>query len=128
LSLQQKPFQKDLDIAQMNDIIIDAIQEIKGEHIVKLDLRSLSESPTDYFIICDASSNTQINAIADNIQKRLKNELGILPSHFEGKVEAKWVLLDYFYTVVHVFYPETREFYELEDLWSDAKITEFKSI
>jgi len=82
LSLQQKPFQKDLDIAQMNDIIIDAIQEIKGEHIVKLDLRSLSESPTDYFIICDASSNTQINAIADNIQKRLKNELGILPSHF----------------------------------------------
>lgn len=128
MSLQQKPFQKDLDIAQMNDIIIDAIQEIKGEHIVKLDLRSLSESPTDYFIICDASSNTQINAIADNIQKRLKNELGILPSHFEGKVEAKWVLLDYFYTVVHVFYPETREFYELEDLWSDAKITEFKSI
>jgi len=128
LSLQQKPNQKDLDIAQVNDTIIDAIQEIKGEHIVKLDLRSLSESPTDFFIICDASSNTQINAIADNIQKRLKLEFSLVPSHLEGKTEGKWVLLDYFYTVIHVFYPETREFYELEDLWSDAKITEFKSI
>lgn len=128
MSLQQKPLQKDIDIALVNETIIDAIQEIKGENIVKLDLRSLSESPTDFFIICDASSNTQISAIADNIQKRLKIEFGLLPSHFEGKTEAKWVLLDYFYTVVHVFYPETREFYELEDLWSDAKITEFKSI
>ncbi len=128
MSLQQKPLQEDIDIAKMNETIIDAIQEIKGEHIVKLDLRSLSERPTDFFIICDASSNTQISSIADNIQKRLKHEYGLLPSHFEGKTEAKWVLLDYFYTVVHVFYPETRAFYELEDLWSDAGITEFKSI
>ncbi len=125
MSYQPKPILKDPNIEQINDLIIDAIRDIKGEQIIKLDLRSLDERPTDFFIVCEAESSTKIGAIADNIQKRLKLEANLAPSHFEGKTEAKWVLLDYFYTVVHVFYPETRAFYELEDLWSDANITEY---
>jgi len=128
LSFKQKPILKDPSIEQINDLIIESIQDIKGENIVCLDLRQLTDRPTDFFIICEAESNTKIGAIASNIQKRLKEEALLSPSHFEGKNEAKWILLDYFYTVVHVFYPETRAYYELEDLWSDAKVTEYKNI
>jgi ribosome-associated protein len=112
------------DVNTVNDLIIDAIQDIKGKKILKLDLRKLPESPTDFFIICEGESITQVRAIAENIQKRLKQELGIPPLHKEGLKNSKWILIDYFDTVVHVFYPETREFYELEELWGDANITE----
>ena len=128
MSFQHKPILKDPSIEQINDLIIESIQDIKGENIVCLDLRNLEDRPTDFFIICEAESSTKIGAIATNIHQRLKNEALLTPSHFEGKTNGKWVLLDYFYTVVHVFYPETRAFYELEDLWSDSKVTEYKNI
>lgn len=113
---------------KLNDLIIDSIQDIKGKHIVKLDLRELDDAPTDYFIVCEGESTTQINAIANNIQKRIKEELGTFPSHVEGKSGTQWVLVDYFNTVVHVFHPESRSFYELEDLWSDAKSIEYADL
>jgi len=112
----------------LTNLIIDSIQDIKGKNILKLDLRSIDEAPADYFIICEGESNTQINAIAGNIHKRVKEELGLHPSHREGQDLSKWVLVDYFDVVVHVFYPETREFYEIEDLWGDAKVTEYQNI
>ncbi len=110
---------------EFNDLIIDSITDIKGNNIVKLDLRQLEDGPTDFFIICEGESNTQVRAIAENIKKRLKDETGTHPSHFEGQLNAKWICVDYFTTVVHVFYPETREFYGLEQLWSDAALTEY---
>lgn len=110
------------------DLIIDSIQDIKGKNILKLDLRELDDAPTDFFIICEGESTTQISSIADNIIKRVKEELGVRPSHLEGKQFANWVLVDYFDVIVHVFYPETRQFYEIEDLWSDAKTTEYQDI
>lgn len=110
---------------EMNDLIIDSIQDIKGKNILKLDLRKLDDSPTDFFIICEGDSNTQVKAISDNVYKRLKEEAGQRPSHSEGKQNARWICMDYFETVVHVFYREAREFYQLEDLWSDAEITEY---
>ncbi len=113
---------------ELNDLIIDAIQDIKGQNIIKLDLRELGEAPTDFFIICEGESTTQVNAIASNIQKVIKEELGGLPSHVEGKQGGFWVLVDYFTTMVHIFHPEKRAFYELEDLWSDAKITEYTNL
>ncbi len=113
---------------QLNDTIVDAIQDIKGKNIVKLDLRELDDAPTDFFIICEGESNTQVQAIAANIQKRLKQELQIFPSHVEGMQGSMWVLVDYFLTVVHVFHPEKRAFYEIEDLWSDAQITEYANL
>ena len=117
-----------LSTEALNDLIIDSIQDIKGKNVVKLDLRKLDEAPTDFFIICEGDSNTQVRAISDNIHKRLKQEAGQFPSHAEGKQNAHWVCMDYFTTVVHVFYKDTRKFYELEDLWSDAKFTEYENL
>ncbi len=112
----------------LNDLIIESIQDIKGKNILKLDLRHLDDSPTDFFIICEGDSNTQVKAISDNIHKRLKQEVHTLPFHIEGQQNSHWILLDYFTTVVHVFYPETRNFYALEELWSDATFTEYQSL
>lgn len=113
---------------ELNDLIIESIQDIKGKNIVKLDLRGLEDAPAEYFIICEGDSSTQVKAIADNIHKRLKDEADVLPSHMEGTRNALWVCIDYFTTVVHVFYRETREFYELEDLWGDATFTEYETL
>jgi ribosome-associated protein len=113
---------------ELNDLIIDSIQDIKGKNITKLDLRNLDDSPTDFFIICEGDSTTQVRAISDTIHRKLKQEARILPSHLEGQRNAHWVLLDYFSTVVHVFYPETRAFYELEEMWSDAAFTEYQNL
>lgn len=110
------------------DTIIDSIQDIKGKRIVKLDLREVDDASADYFIICEGESTTQVKGISDRIHYRVKNDLGILPSHNEGKDYARWVLMDYFDIVVHVFYPETRAYYDLEDLWSDAKTTEYENL
>jgi ribosome-associated protein len=112
----------------LNDIIIDSIQDIKGKNIVKIDLRGLDDAPTNFFIVCEGESNTQIKSIADRVHQRVKKELFTHPSHMEGQQSAKWICIDYFDTVVHVFYPETREFYDLEELWSDGDFTEYHSL
>jgi ribosome-associated protein len=112
----------------LNDLIIDCITDIKGKHIVKLDLCALSDAPTEYFIICEGDSSTQIRSIAENIHFRVKEETGLRPANLEGLQNAKWVCLDYFSTVVHIFHRETRQFYGLEDLWSDAKFTEYENL
>ena len=112
----------------INHLIIDAIQDIKGKNIIKLDLRYLDDAPADYFIICEGDSSTQVKAISDNIGRKLKEKMGIYPNHTEGMDGAKWILVDYFDTVVHVFYPETRAFYEIEELWGDAKITQYENM
>ncbi len=109
-------------------LLIDSIQDIKAKDVVLLDLRAIDESPTDYFIVCSGESSTQVRAIAENIKKRVKDELGILPYKAEGMMGAKWILVDYFDIVIHVFYKETREFYELEDLWGDAIFKHFEDI
>jgi len=113
---------------ELNDLIIDSIQDIKGKNVLKLDMRDLDDAPTDFFIICEGDSNTQVKAISENIHKRLKEEADQRPAHSEGKQNARWICMDYFDIVVHVFYRETREFYELEELWSDAKITEYANL
>lgn len=113
---------------ELNNIVIDAIQDIKGKRIMKLDLRKIGDTPTDFFIICEGDSNTQVKAISDNVSKRLKDDLGVFPSNVEGAGTSNWICLDYFNTVVHVFYRETRAFYELEDLWGDAEFTEYDTL
>ncbi|MBU6341130.1 MAG: ribosome silencing factor [Bacteroidetes bacterium] len=113
---------------QLNRIIVDGILDKKGKNIVQLDLRHLGDAPTDFFIICEGDSNTHVKAISDSIYKKVKEELHTMPAHTEGSSNAKWILMDYFNTVVHVFYPETRAFYEIEHLWSDAKMTEFGEV
>jgi ribosome-associated protein len=128
LSSNTKLQEQRYSLDELHDLIIDSIQDIKGKEILKLDLRKLEESPTDFFIICEGTSNTQVKSIADNIQKRLKLEANVFPSYVEGEQHATWVCLDYFHTVIHVFYTETRSFYQLENLWSDARLTEYQSL
>jgi len=103
--------------------IIDSIQDTKGEDIRILDLTNIENASADYFIICSANSNTQVNAIAGNIERRVRNELKERPWHTEGEENALWVLVDYISVVVHVFQKNIREYYDIEDLWSDAKVT-----
>ncbi len=119
---------KALNSTKLTELIVDSIQDIKGKNILRLDMRDLDDSPSDFFIICEGDSTTQVSAISQNIVKRLKEEEGLKPSHVEGKQSATWVLVDYFDVIVHVFYPEARRFYEIEDLWSDAKQTEYQNI
>jgi ribosome-associated protein len=100
--------------------IIQSIQEKKGESIVSLDLRKIHEAVADFFIICEASSHTQIKAIADFVEMEVKNICGELPYKHEGIKALQWVLIDYVNVVVHIMLPESRRFYKLEDMWSDA--------
>ena len=123
---QAKP--QSFNAEQLNALIIDSIQDIKGKNLVKLDLRHLDDAPARYFIICEGDSNTQVKAISENIYKRLKDEASELPSHYEGQKNSLWICMDYFDTVVHIFYKDTRAFYELEDLWSDAHFTEYENL
>lgn len=113
---------------ELNNAIIYAIQQLKGKDIVLLDLRELTDTPADFFIICEGDSVVQIKAIVNKIKTYVKEELGDLPSRIEGKDGANWILADYFTTIVHVFHPDQRDFYQLEDLWSDAKRTEIEAL
>lgn len=103
--------------------IIKGIEEVKGNDIVILDLRTIDTAVCDYFVICNGSSNTQVNAIVNSVQKIVSKELKDKPWHVEGTDNAEWVLMDYVSIVVHVFQKEIREYYNIEDLWGDAKIT-----
>lgn len=105
--------------------IIKAIEEKKGEHIVSLDLRKIPEAVSDYFIICEATSTTQIRAIADYVEDMVKKETGEIPYRHEGYQALHWVLIDYINVVVHIMQPDTRKFYKLEEMWSDAVMQEF---
>jgi len=112
----------------LQDLIIDCITDIKGKKIVLLNLKALDDAPADYFIVCQGDSTTQVRAIANNIERRLRDEVKLRPGHVEGTQHAKWVCMDYYDTVVHIFYPETRQFYDLEQLWSDAERIEYQDI
>ncbi len=125
---QQQLIEENLSIDEFNDLIVDSIQDIKGKKIVKLDLRGLGATPTDFFIICEGESNTQIKAISENVNVRLKREGNTYSNHIEGGQAAVWICMDYFNTVVHIFHPEKRNFYQLEALWSDAIVTEYESL
>jgi ribosome-associated protein len=100
--------------------IIQAIQDKKGEQIVSLDLRKIPEAVSDFFIICEASNNNQLRAIADNIEKEVKEKCDDTPYKHEGRHAEQWILIDYVNVVIHIMLPEPRKFYNLEELWSDA--------
>ena len=100
--------------------IIQAIQQKKGENIISLDLRKIPEAVADFFIICEAGSQPQIRAISDFVEDQVKKKGGEIPYRHEGMKHLHWVLIDYINVVVHIMLPETRRFYKLEEMWSDA--------
>ncbi|MGB5819317.1 MAG: ribosome silencing factor [Saonia sp.] len=108
-------------------LILHGIEEVKGNDINLLDLREIENTVCDYFIICNGTSNTHVNAIVGSIQKTVSKSIKDKPWHIEGSENAEWVLMDYVNVVVHVFQKHVREFYDIEGLWGDAKVTMVES-
>ena len=104
--------------------IINAIKEKKGEHIISLDLRKIPEAVSDFFIICEVSNSIQLKAIADFVEFEVKGKCGEMPYKHGGRSSDSWLLIDYINIVVHVMLGETRKFYKLEEMWSDAPALE----
>lgn len=110
-------------LAELSEVITDAMEDKKGQDIVVLDLRELPMRAVDKFIICHADSDRQVEAIAVGIEEQVKAKLNDKPWHREGFETREWILLDYVNIVVHVFLTEKRHFYAIEELWGDAQIT-----
>lgn len=104
------------------EAIVESIENLKGEDISILDLTEIDNAVSDYFIICSGNSNTQVSAIAANVEKNVRNNLKDRPLHTEGTQNAQWILIDYGNVVVHIFQKAIREFYDLESMWGDAKL------
>ena len=118
---------KETSADQLIAKIIEGIEEVKGQNIDILDLRDIENTVCDYFIICDGTSNTQVAAVVNSIQKVASKGLKEKPWHIEGKENAEWVLMDFVNVVVHVFQKPVRSYYNIEELWGDAKITTLES-
>ena len=113
-----------MTIEEMSQAICKAASDKKARDIVVMDMREISPS-TDYFVICSANTATQVRAIADNIEDEL-SEAAVDFNHKEGYREGEWVLLDFGDVVAHVFMQEAREYYALEQLWGDAKLSVYE--
>lgn len=108
--------------------IVEGMQENKANDIVVLDLRDIENAVCDFFVICSGDSSTQVDGISSSVVRHTRKELKEKPINVEGKSNKEWVLLDYVSVVAHIFYRETREFYDLEDLWADAKRTDVPNL
>ncbi|MDE6562094.1 MAG: ribosome silencing factor [Muribaculaceae bacterium] len=101
--------------------IVEAIQDKKGRDITILDMSNVDGAPTGQFIICTGKSTTQVSSIADNVREEVQKRTGEKPINYDGYRNSQWIVIDYGDTMVHIFLPETRDFYRLEDLWHDAE-------
>ena len=110
---------------KLSSTIVKGMQEKKANDIVLMDLRKIEDAVADYFVICDAISQTQVKAIADHVLAKTQKLTGEKPWHTEGIENQQWVLLDYVNVVVHIFRTPVRNFYQLEELWSDAQIKHY---
>jgi ribosome-associated protein len=128
---QSQPYWKQEDSRMTPETILSAVVERasdrKAEEIVSLDLRAIGGF-ADYFVICTGRSDRQCRAIHDGIHLGMKTEHGLLPARVEGVSEGRWILMDYLDVVVHVFTPETRERYRLEQLWREAPATRLEPV
>ncbi|MCL1850183.1 MAG: ribosome silencing factor [Bacteroidetes bacterium] len=104
----------------LEELIIQALIEKKGEQIVCIDLKAMHHVLFDYFIICSGNSKPHVETLSDFVQETTKRQAGIRPSYVEGRANGEWILLDYFNIIVHIFQPEVRQFFNIESLWSDA--------
>lgn len=103
--------------------IIKGIEEVKGYDITILDFTKLENTITDYFVICTGGTNTQVSAISNSVERFVRKNSKDKPWHIEGVDNQQWILMDYVSVVVHIFQPEYREYYDLENLWGDVEIT-----
>ena len=107
--------------------VVTAMQDKKAKSIVSLDLRKITDSVSQYFVICQAPSATQVDAIYNNVLEQVQKNCELKPFHREGYENSEWILIDYFDVVVHIFRDDIRSFYKLEELWADAVLKEYES-
>ena len=105
--------------------IVKGIEELKGNEIICINLKKIQNSACDYFVICEGNSRTQVQAIAGSVEEFVEKNTGSRPWHVEGLENAEWVLMDYVNVAVHIFQPEARSHYNLENLWADADVKKF---
>lgn len=101
--------------------IITSLDDRKAQEVVSIDLRNNEDAPVDFIIVCHGDSTTQVDAFASNLSKDIQEIFGEKPFRIEGKSNALWVIVDYIDIVVHIFHKELRDFYSIEDLWSDSQ-------
>ena len=111
---------------QLASNIIEGIQDKNGKEIILLELKNVENSICDFFVICHGTSTTHVDAISESIEKKTKEQLKEKPYRKEGLKNLTWVLMDYEDVVVHIFQEEYRKFYNLEDLWADAKVNKIE--
>lgn len=116
------------DSDTLADVVVRGMQDKKASDIVVLNLKELKNAVADYFIICSANSDTQIDAIARSVEEEVEKVTGDYPWQTEGRTNREWVLLDYVDVVVHVFLRDRRKFYALEELWGDARISYIEEV
>lgn len=109
----------------LSSLAVKGMQEKKGLEVTLVNLKGISNAVADHFVVCSGNSDTHVSSLADSVEAEIKKATGDFPNSREGKNNGQWVLLDYVDVVVHVFQKDAREFYSLEKLWGDAKITKF---
>ena len=107
---------------QLVDAIVFGMEEVKAHDVIVMDLRKVPNALSDFFVVCHGTSNTQVQAIADSVERETFRLLQDEPAHREGARNATWILMDYVNVIVHVFSKDARDFYSLEDLWADASV------
>lgn len=115
-------------ITELRPHIIEGIQERKGRAITVVDLSAIESAPVSEFIICQGNSTQQVAAIADSVRDYMLDNYGVKPYNYDGYRNAQWIVIDYGDTLVHVFTRETRQLYNLEELWADAPIIEIPDL
>lgn len=108
--------------ADLPQMIIDGIQDRKGHKITVVDMTAIEAAPVSRFIIAEGTSNMHVGAIADSVRDTLLERAGVKPYNYDGYSSSEWIVLDYGDTLVHIFHPDARHRYQLEDLWYDATI------
>ncbi len=108
--------------------IINGIQEKKGKNIVVVDLNDINDTITKYLVICEGNTPTQVSAIQDSIREFARKEAGAKPVSTDGTRNCLWVAMDYVDVIAHVFVPDARDFYDIENLWEDAPLTEIPDL
>ncbi len=117
--------EKEISSEELSRLVVKGMQEKKALDIVVMDLRGVKNAFTDFFVVCSGTSDTQIDAIADSVDKEIWEATRLNPSSVEGKSNREWILLDYYDVVVHIFKKDRRSFYKLEELWGDATFSYF---
>lgn len=116
------------DINNLTTAVVEAIQDKKGSKITLLDLTRLDSAPAARLIVCQGKSTSQVSTIADNIREHVQKTTGAKPIHYEGYRNSQWIIIDYGSLTAHVFLPDIRNFYNLEELWADAEIKELEDL